>query len=79
MAKTIDGVYDSDPKTNPAAKRFETITHTEILKYGLKVMDATAASLCRDNHIDILVFDMLKEGNIKRAAMGENIGTYIKE
>ena len=42
-------------------------------------MDATAASLCRDNHIDILVFDMLKEGNIKRAAMGENIGTYIKE
>ena len=57
----------------------KTITHTEILKYGLKVMDATAASLCRDNHIDIFVFDMLTEGNIKRAAMGENIGTYIKE
>ena len=74
MAKTIDGVYDSDPKVNPEAKRFETI-----LKYGLKVMDATAASLCRDNHIDIFVFDMLTEGNIKRAAMGENIGTYIKE
>ena len=79
MAKTIDGVYDSDPKVNSDAKRFETITHTEILKYGLKVMDATAASLCRDNHIDIFVFDMLTEGNIKRAAMGENIGTYIKE
>ena len=79
MAKTIDGVYDSDPKVNPDAKRFETITHTEILKYGLKVMDATAASLCRDNHIDIFVFDMLTEGNIKRAVMGENIGTYIKE
>ena len=78
-ATMVDGVYDSDPKVNPDAKRFETITHTEILKYGLKVMDATAASLCRDNHIDIFVFDMLTEGNIKRAVMGENIGTYIKE
>ena len=78
MAKNIDGVYDSDPRVNPNAKRFATITYGEILSKGLKVMDATAASLCRDNDIAIFVFDMLTKGNIKRAVMGENIGTYIR-
>lgn len=78
MAKNgIDGVYDSDPRTNPKAVRFERLTHSDILKNGLHVMDSTAAALCNDNNIDICVFDMNVEGNIRRAILGENIGTLI--
>ncbi len=79
MAKNgTDGVYDSDPKTNPQANRYDILTQREILEKGLQVMDSTAAALCLDNHIDIYVFDMNKPGNIKRAVMGEDIGTLIR-
>ncbi len=79
MAKNgTDGVYDSDPKTDKKAKKFERLTHHEVLEHRLEVMDSTAAALCKDNDIEIVVFDMNITGNIKRAALGENIGTVIK-
>jgi uridylate kinase len=77
MAKGVDGVYDSDPRTNAEATRFETLTHSEVLARGLKVADATAISLCRDNELPIIVFNLLVEGNIARAVRGERIGTLI--
>ncbi len=77
MAKRVDGVYDSDPLKNPEAKKFEELTYIEMLNKGLGVMDATAASLCMDNKIPLIVFDLNVEGNIKKAVCGEKIGTYI--
>ena len=77
MAKGVDGVYDSDPRTNPDAQRFETLGHAEVLARGLKVADATAISLCQDNALPILVFNLLVEGNIARAVRGERIGTLV--
>lgn len=78
MAKNgTDGVYDQDPNHNHHAKRFKTLTHQELLQKELNVMDSTAAALCHDNHIDIYVFDMNVDGNIKRALLGEDIGTLI--
>jgi len=77
MAKAVDGVYDSDPRTNPNAQRFETLSYGEVLARGLKVADATAISLCGDNDLPIVVFDLLVEGNIARAVRGERIGTLI--
>ncbi len=77
MAKGVDGVYDSDPRTNPNAQRFERLTHSEVLARGLKVADATAISLCRDNRLPIVVFNLLVEGNIGRAVRGERIGTLV--
>ncbi|MBO5428719.1 MAG: UMP kinase [Peptococcaceae bacterium] len=77
MAKKIDGVYDDDPKTNPNAKKFDTLRYIDVLNQGLKVMDSTAISLCMDNNIPLIVFDMMTPGNMKRAAMGEKIGTYV--
>lgn len=77
MAKGVDGVYDSDPKTNPSAVRFDTLTNAEVLSRGLKVADATAISLCQDNHLPIVVFNLLVEGNIARAVRGETIGTLV--
>ncbi len=74
----VDGVYDDDPSLNPAAKRYDELTYDTILEKGLKVIDSTAASMCKDNHIESLVFDMKKEGNIKKAVLKENIGTVIK-
>ena len=76
MAKKVDGVYDDDPKKNPNAHRFETLKYIDVLNQGLKVMDSTAISLCMDNNIPLIVFDMMTPGNMKRAAMGEKIGTY---
>jgi uridylate kinase len=73
----VDGVYDSDPKLNPDAVRFETLEYIEVLKRGLTVMDATAISLCMENGLPILVFDLRTEGNIKRAVLGEPIGTLV--
>ncbi|TVP96758.1 MAG: UMP kinase [Acholeplasmatales bacterium] len=79
MAKNgVDGVYDKDPKNHPDAKRYDTLTHHEVLENGLQVMDSTAAALCKDNNIEIVVFDMNIRGNIRRAALGEPIGTIIK-
>ena len=77
MAKRVDGVYDCDPLKNPEAKRFKELTYIEMLNRGLGVMDSTAASLCMDNHIPLIVFDLNEEGNIKRTVFGEKIGTYI--
>lgn len=77
-ATMVDGVYDSDPKTNPDAKKFETITHQEVLNKGLAVMDSTASALCKDNDLPILVFSIDDPENIYRAVCGENIGTVVK-
>lgn len=78
-ATKVDGVYDSDPKKNPDAKRFTQITYSEVLNRNLEVMDATATALCKDNGIPILVFSLDDSDNILKAAMGENIGTIVKE
>ena len=77
MAKGVDGVYDSDPRLNPNAVKFEQLSHHEVLTRGLKVADATAISLCRDNRLPIQVFNLLVEGNIARAVRGERIGTLV--
>ncbi|MCL6558233.1 MAG: UMP kinase [Firmicutes bacterium] len=78
MAKRgVDGVYDDDPKQNPRAKRLETLNFIDVLNQGLGVMDATAASLCMDNGIPVIVFNVREQGNIRRAILGDKIGTYI--
>ena len=77
-ATMVDGVYDSDPKKNPDAKKFETITHQEVLNKGLAVMDSTASALCKDNDLPILVFSIDDPENIYRAVCGENVGTVVK-
>ena len=77
MAKKVDGVYDSDPKKNPDAHLYHRLTYTDVLRDELRVMDATAASLCRDNHIPLIVFNIQEEGNMVKAVMGEDIGTYL--
>jgi uridylate kinase len=77
MAKSVDGVYDDDPKKNPDAVRFDRVSFDEALARGLKVADATAFSLCRDNSLPIIVFNLLEEGNIARAVRGEKIGTLV--
>jgi uridylate kinase len=77
MAKRVDGVYDSDPMKNPNAVRFDKLTYLEVLSRGLGVMDSTAASLCMDNNIPLIVFDLNTKGNILKAIMGESIGTYV--
>jgi uridylate kinase len=77
MAKAVDGVYTADPKADPTAKMFHEITHREVLERDLKVADATAFSLCMDNNMPIIVFNLLTEGNIARAVSGERIGTLV--
>ena len=77
LAKNVDGVYDSDPALNPDAKRYASITHSEVLEKDLKVMDSTAASICRDNHIKIHVFGLAEPNGIIRACAGEDIGTLV--
>jgi uridylate kinase len=79
MAKKVDGVYDSDPLKNPDAKKFSYLPYIDVLNQGLGVMDSTAASLCMDNKIPIIVFNLMEDGNILRAVMGDNIGTYVGE
>jgi uridylate kinase len=78
-ATMVDGVYDDDPNKNPDAVKDETLTFSQMLGNDLKVMDSTAASMCKDNHIPILVFDLSDPQNIVRALLGENIGTLVKE
>jgi uridylate kinase len=78
MAKNgVDGIYDKDPRKHPDAKKITHISHQEVLEKNLAVMDSTAASLCKDNDIDIFVFDMNVSGNIKRAVLKEPIGTIV--
>lgn len=78
MAKGVDGVYSEDPRKNPQAEKYDKLTYDEVLQRDLKVADATAISLCRDNNLPILVFNLLENGNIKRAINGEKIGTIIQ-
>jgi uridylate kinase len=78
-ATNVDGIYDKDPNKYKDAVKYDNITHTEILKSSLNVMDSTAASLCRDNNIPILVFDLTDPMNILRAMKGENVGTIVVE
>jgi uridylate kinase len=76
-ATKVDGVYDDDPVTNANAKKFQTLSYIDVLNLGLGVMDSTAASLCMDNNIPIVVFNLTEPGNILRAVRGEEVGTYI--
>lgn len=78
LAKKVDAVYSEDPEKNSNAKKYKMLSHREVLEKNLKVMDSTAASLCRDNEIDIHVFGISQEGNIYKAVCGENIGTIVK-
>lgn len=73
-----EGVFDADPRTNPTARKYEVIQYLDILNRGLRVMDSTAASLCMDNQIPMVVFDLNTVGNIKKVIMGESIGTYVR-
>ncbi|MBQ2675994.1 MAG: UMP kinase [Clostridia bacterium] len=77
-ATNVDGVYDCDPKKNPDAKKYDELSFLDVLNEGLQVMDSTAASLCMDNKLPILVFSLDDPDNIVRAALGENIGTIVK-
>ncbi len=77
-ATKVDGVYSADPKTDPTATRFDELTYIEVLNRGLQVMDSTAISLCMDNDLPILVFNMQVSGNIERALMGEPVGTIVR-
>ncbi|UTR04744.1 UMP kinase [Alkalihalobacillus sp. LMS6] len=79
MAKNnVDGVYNADPRTDKNAKKYDTITYMDVLTDGLQVMDSTASSLCMDNDIPLVVFSIMEEGNIKRAVLGEKIGTLVR-
>ena len=77
-ATKVDGVYDSDPAKNPEAKRFDRITYMDVLNRGLNVMDATATSLCMDNDVPMIVFDLTKQGNIQAALKGADVGTVVE-
>ena len=74
---TVDGIYDRDPVLDASARRFDQLTYIEILKRGLKVMDSTAISMCMDHNVPVLVFNLQKVGNIRRAVLGERIGTLV--
>ena len=77
-ATKVDGVYDSDPRENPEAQKFDRISYLDVLSRGLNVMDSTATSLCMDNHLPMIVFDLTVKGNISRALQGENVGTTVE-
>lgn len=76
-ATKVDGVYSADPVKNPEATKFESLKFIDVLQKELKVMDSTAISMCMDNNLPIIVFNLLKEGNIRKAVLGENIGTVV--
>lgn len=76
-ATKVDGVYDSDPQKNPQAKRYQSLSYGHVLANDLRVMDGSAIALCRDNDIPIIVFDLSVAGNIRRALMGESLGTIV--
>ncbi|WP_088105120.1 UMP kinase [Halalkalibacter urbisdiaboli] len=79
MAKNkVDGVYSADPSVDENATKYTSITYMDVLKEGLAVMDSTASSLCMDNNIPLIVFSIMEEGNIKRAVLGEDIGTVVR-
>jgi len=77
-ATKVDGVYTSDPKKDRNARRFKSLKYIDVLKNRLQVMDATAVSLCMDNKLPIIIFDLTKEGNIRRVVRGDKIGTVVQ-
>ena len=77
-ATQVDGVYSADPKRDPNAVRYERLTYMEVLAKDLRVMDMSAISMCRDNNMPIMVFDLHREGNLRRAVLGEPVGTLIE-
>ena len=77
MAKNIDGIYDSDPRVNPAAKKYDHINYIDVIKKGIKAMDATAATMCMENNIPVLAFALDEEDSLIKAVCGEKIGTVI--
>ena len=77
MATSVDGIYTADPKTNPEATKFPQITYSDILRLNLRVMDAAAVSLCRDNNMPMMVFSMKEPGNIARVIQGETLGSLV--
>ncbi|SEG42899.1 uridylate kinase [Bryocella elongata] len=76
-ATSVDGIYTADPKKDPTAEKFQTITYMEIIKLGLRVMDTTAVSLCKDNNLPMIIFSMREKGNIQRVVHGEKLGTLV--
>ncbi len=78
-ATKVDGIYDADPMKHPGAKRYESLTYRDVLQQGLRVMDTTAISLCMDNHLPIIVYDLKRKGNLRSIVEGEKIGTLVKE
>jgi uridylate kinase len=76
-ATKVDGIYDADPMKVKDAKKFDQITYMEVLRLGLKVMDSTAISMCKDNNLPIIIFDLNQHGNIKRVVTGEKIGSLV--
>jgi uridylate kinase len=76
-ATKVDGIYDSDPMLNPSAKLFEKLTYIEVLKKGLRVMDTTAVTLCMENNLPIIVFNLLRRGNIREVVLGSKLGSII--
>ena len=79
MAKNnVDGVYSADPKTDTSATKYDTLTYLDVIQQGLQVMDSTASTLCMDNDIPLIVFSIMDKGNIKRAVLGEKIGTVVR-
>jgi uridylate kinase len=77
-ATNVDGVYDADPKLNPQAKKFDNLSYLEVLQRGLKVMDSTAISLCMDNRLPIIVFNINHRGELRRVVLGETVGTLVR-
>jgi uridylate kinase len=78
-ATKVDGIYEADPVTHPEAKRYERLSYLEVLQRGLRVMDTTAISLCMDNRLPIIVYDLKRAGSLRRIVQGESIGTLVKE
>lgn len=79
MAKNnVDGVYSADPKTDSTAVKYDTLSFIEVIQQGLQVMDSTASTLCMDNDIELIVFSIMEKGNIKKAVLGETIGTVVR-
>ncbi len=78
LAKNVDGIYDSDPKKNPDAKKFDEIAYIDVIKKGLSAMDTTAVSMCMENNIPVIAFALKEGGSIMKAVKGEKIGTIIK-
>ena len=77
-ATKVDGVYDQDPMLSKNAKKFDSLSYIEVLNRGLKIMDATAISLCMDHHLPVIVFNLNQKGNIKRVVLGQKMGTVIR-